>query len=448
MAEVFGSDSRVIVLALARLTEAMGNSMLVIGLPLYISSGLLAGGAFGLTEAFFAGVVLSTTGLISSVAQPATGRLSDWVGRRQPFVLGGLGVRTLALVGYIVAPTNFLIAAFRVLQGIGSSFTVPAALALISEYSDTGNRGGSMGIYTAFRLAGSLVGIFAAGLLLAPEGPRFAYLLPGLGRVEKYPLVLGIAAVGAGLSTMLVALFVDDPETTEPLQRTGVFRRLFASEETLLDPVVVGGLAALLFGICIAMIEPLSPIINERLDQTSFMFSLQYGIFILALVVFASPFGRLGDRFGRRPFIVAAWGILIPATIVQGYVTTSTGMLIARLGQGVAAAMAFAPAVAMVGDLAEREGTGVGTQLAVFSMLLGVGLAIGPAYSGFLVQYGFAVPFVTAAGLAVVAAVLVYTQIPETHTGIVNGEVDDIWTRLRSRLGRDGDPVVEDGRGD
>lgn len=432
MAEILGSDSRVVVLALARMTEAMGNSMLVIALPLYIASGALGGGAFGLTQAFFTGVILSTTGLMSSLGQPLTGRVSDWLGRRTPFVLGGLGVRTAALVGYLFAPTNAALALLRAVQGVGSAFTVPAALALVSEYSSTGNRGGSMGIYTAFRLAGSLVGIFAAGLLLSTP----TYDLPQLGTVGKFPLVLGTAAAGAALSTVLVGLFVDDPEETEPLDQRGLLVRIFSDDDgRTLDPVFVGGLSALLFGISISMIETLQPMINQRLAQGSFMFSLQYGGLILALVLFASPFGTLGDRFGRRPFILGAWFLLVPATAVQGFAVTSTGMLVTRLLQGIAAAMAFAPAVAMVGDFAEQENSGAGTQLAVFSMLLGIGLAVGPLYSGLLVQFGYPVPFVTAAALATAAAALVYTQIPETHEAIVDGRMDDLWTRLRSRVG-------------
>lgn len=443
MAEILGSDSRVVVLALARMTEAMGNSMLVIALPLYIASGTLGGGAFGLTQAFFTGVILSATGLMSSLGQPVTGRISDWAGRRQPFVFGGLGVRTAALVGYIFAPTNAALALFRVVQGIGSAFTVPAALALISEYSTTGNRGGSMGIYTAFRLAGSLVGIFAAGVLLSTA----TYNLPELGTVGRFPLVLGIAATGAALSTVLVGLFVNDPEETEPLNRRGLLINVFSDDaDRLLDPVFVGGLSALLFGINISMVETLQPMINERLAQGSFMFSLQYGGLILALVLFASPFGTLGDRFGRRPFIVSAWFILVPATFVQGYVDTSIGMLVTRLLQGIASAMAFAPAIAMVGDFAEQENAGVGTQLAVFSMLLGIGLSVGPLYSGFLVQFGYEVPFVTAAVFAALAAALVYTQIPETHEAIVNGRMEDLCTRLRRRLSPD--TTATDGRSD
>ncbi|MFB6171620.1 MAG: MFS transporter [Haloarculaceae archaeon] len=207
-----------------------------------------------------------------------------------------------------------------------------------------------------------------------------------------------------------------------------------ADDVRLLDPVFVLGFAALLFGVNITMIETLQPLLNDRFAQGSLMFSLQYGGLILALVLFASPFGTLGDRLGRRPFVVVAWLVLVPATFVQGFVVTSAGMLLTRLLQGLASAMAFAPAVALVGDVAERDGRGAGTQLAVFSMLLGVGLATGPLYSGFLVQFGYPVPFVTAAVLATVAGVLVYTQVPETHEAIVDGRMDDLWTRLRRRV--------------
>lgn len=443
MAELLGSDRRVVVLALARMTEAMGNSMLVITLPVYIASGLLVGDLFGLTVALFTGLVLSATGLMSSLLQPVTGRFSDWLGRRSPLVLGGLGVRTLALVGYVFAPGYWLVAGLRVLQGLGSAFTVPAALALISEYSDVGNRGGSMGIYTAFRLAGSLVGIFAAGILLGHP----SYTLPVAGTVGKFPFVLGIAAVGAALSTLLVAAFVRDPEGTRPLDREGFLLRVFSDRDgRLFDPVFVGGLTALVFGINISMIEPLQPMINDRLGQGSFLFSLQYGGLILVQVLLLSPFGRLGDRFGRRPFVVATWFVLVPATFAQGFVSTPAGMLATRLLQGFAAAMAFAPAVALVGDLAEREESGAGTQLALFSMLLGIGLAVGPMYSGFLVGFGYPVPFVTAALVAVLAGALVYTQIPETHAAIVDGEMDPLSVRLRERMRSDPEPRRDGGR--
>ena len=62
------------------------------------------------------------------------------------------------------------------------------------------------------------------------------------------------------------------------------------------------------------------------------------------------------------------------------------------------------------------EGGGPGTTLSVLTMAFGLGVAIGPLASGYLVggTFGFATPFVVGAVLAAVALVLVVTQVDET----------------------------------
>jgi MFS family permease len=92
-------------------------------------------------------------------------------------------------------------------------------------------------------------------------------------------------------------------------------------------------------------------------------------------------------------------------------------MLVARLVHGVSVAMVFAPSLAIAGDLA-GEGQS-GTTLSVLTMAFGFGTAIGPLLSGALFGFGFAVPFTVGAALAVVALVLVVTQVEETLEGAV-----------------------------
>jgi MFS family permease len=49
-------------------------------------------------------------------------------------------------------------------------------------------------------------------------------------------------------------------------------------------------------------------------------------------------------------------------------------------------------------------------------MAFGFGVAAGPLLSGFLVAYGFIVPFALAAALAAIGAILVVTQVEEVIT--------------------------------
>lgn len=78
-----------LVLALARMADALGNSFLIIVLPGYIASGQvdvtgLVGGRVPLlgevTVPLLVGIVLSLFGLLNSLGQPFTGRLSDRTG--------------------------------------------------------------------------------------------------------------------------------------------------------------------------------------------------------------------------------------------------------------------------------------------------------------------------------------------------------------------------------
>jgi len=76
--------------------------------------------------------------------------------------------------------------------------------------------------------------------------------------------------------------------------------------------------------------------------------------------------------------------------------------------------MVFAPALALAGDLAP-DGRSGGT-LSVLTMAFGFGVAAGPLSSGFLVAYGFVVPFAVGAALAFFGLILVWTQVEETVT--------------------------------
>jgi MFS family permease len=133
---------------------------------------------------------------------------------------------------------------------------------------------------------------------------------------------------------------------------------------------------------------------------------------VLANVVFQVPLGRLSDRYGRRPFLLAGFVLLLPSVLAQGFVTSPTGMAVARFVQGVGVAAVFAPSLALAGDLA-GEGQS-GSTLSLLTMGFGLGIAFGTLFSGALVGFGFATPFVASTALGVLGLILVYTQVEET----------------------------------
>ena len=412
-------DRDVLTLALARMADAIGNSFLIVVLPLYVASTEITGGAFGLSEALVTGLILSMYGFFSSFLQPFTGRLSDRRGARRVFILLGLGILTVANGAYVLADGYVALLGIRALQGIGVAFTLPATIALVNELATTDTRGGSMGTYNTFRLLGFGVGPIVAGAVVH-SGP-YAIGLGGLTvGLDGFDAAFAIATLAAIVGFALVTVFIEDPERTHASAGEDLSVAVWARDDAhRLDPVFTLGVASLFMAVAIALLSAIEPQVNTRLDQGPTLFGLEFGAFILAQVGLQTPIGAASDRYGRRPFLLAGLALLVPTTLAQGLVTTPAGMLVARVLQGVAAAMVFSPALALAGDLA-GEGQS-GTQLSVLTMAFGLGIAIGPLASGFLVGFGFVYPFAFGAGLALVGLALVYTEVIET-VGTVAGE--------------------------
>lgn len=419
------TDERVIVLALARMVGALGNSFLIVVLPLYIASEIVdvesllgstvgvAGVGVTVTEPLLIGFVLSLFGFLNSLSQPVTGRLSDRAGSRKPFILAGVLLLGTASGFYAFATEYWMLVLLRAIQGLGAALTIPATVALVNEYATSDSeRGGNFGVFNTFRLIGFGLGPIIAGAAIE-AGP---YDLGWIGidlLISGFDAAFIVAFVGAYLSLGLVYLFVHDAaESSEAGEDLSIRIR---GDDRLLDPVFALGLATIAMGICIALYATLQNQINVRLDQAPVWFGAQFSAVTLANVFLQIPVGKACDRFGRRPFLLFGFVLLIPATLLQGIVTTPVTMLGVRLLQGVSVALVFAPSLALAGDIA-REGES-GSTLSVLTMGFGFGVALGPLISGWLVAYGFIVPFAAGAGLAAVALLAVVTQVYETHAG-------------------------------
>nr|WP_206536669.1 MFS transporter [Halococcus thailandensis] len=393
------------------MADSIGNSFLIIVLPLYIGSNVITGDAFGLGAALITGIILSAFGFLSTILQPIAGYYSDRTGSRRIFIVIGLVILAGANYVYSLAGSYTAMLAIRGLQGIGVAITIPSTVALVNELTTEASRGGDMGIFNTFRFIG-----FAAGPILAGSvvngGP---YYVAGIA-MTGFEAAFYIAALGALIGAILIMLFVEDPDAEEQDAEAGSdlgFAIFDHDHDTLIDPVFALGLALLTVAIGIAMIEPLQTDINNHLNQGAQLFSIEFSSFIVAQVFLQTPIGAASDRYGRKPFILGGLIVLIPAMLAQGLVTTPLGMIVTRLIQGAAAATAFAPGFALAGDIADTGNSG--TTFSVLTMAFTLGTAIGPLIAGYLISFGYVVPFAFGAVLSGLGAFLVYSQVEETH---------------------------------
>ncbi len=403
----FNFDKQVAVLGLARMADAFGNSFLIVVLPLYIASGSISGHIFGLAESLITGIVLALFGLVNALTQPFAGRLSDRAGKRKLFVMLGLVILGVSNYAFSLGGSYPAVLLIRAAQGFAAALTITASIALVNELSITGSRGRNMGTYNSFRLFGFGLGPLAGGVVVE-NGP---YALNGL-EISGFEASFYVAALSALISFGLVSLLVRDPQQIKPTTEKMAIAIRARDPHRILDPVFTLGLATLSMAGSIALLAPIEPQVNERLNQGAVWFGIQFAAFIGALALAQPAIGSASDTYGRRRFIIAGLLFLIPTTLAQGLVITPWQMTLARVFQGISGAMVFAPALALAGDLA-RAGQS-GAQLSVLTVSFGLGISFGQLTSGFLIRYGFIIPFLFGAAIAAIGAVLVYTQVEET----------------------------------
>ena len=144
---------------------------------------------------------------------------------------------------------------------------------------------------------------------------------------------------------------------------------------------------------------------------------------ILAIYSFfqllATPlWGRLSDRFGRRPILLSSMFGACASYLMLAFAHSVAALFVARALAGfmagnLSAAMAYASDISQPADRARTMGA-VGAAI-------GIGFMLGPAIGGMLAgeqlqSASFMRPALVAASASVLAMVLVLSLLPESHT--------------------------------
>jgi MFS family permease len=386
----WGANRVVLALSLARLADGMGNSLLIVVLPLYVAS---LPSRWSLPVSVLVGILISVVGLINALVQPVSGAWIDRYGHRKASILVGLGVMIVGTLLLTEVESFTALVLLRIGQGFGFALTLPASLAILKSATARASRGGSMGVFTTFRMIGFSIGPLVGGYLQSRYGFGAAFLA---------------AAAAMALGMLAVALWVHEPE-----EGPAADARFQLFDRSWLEPgMLLLGLATFVMAFDISMLAALENTFNRRLDQTAFGFGVAFSALTLTRVVFQAPLGRLSDFAGRRPLVSAGLLALAPTTIALGYVTTTFQLTGVRMVQGIATAALAAPAFALAADLATpgKEAR----QMSLLTMGFALGLSIGPLVAGLLAVVSFTLPFWIGGALAVAVAWIVWRRVPES----------------------------------
>ncbi len=394
--QYLGINRGVLALSIARLADALGNSILFIVIPLYVAR--LPHPAFKVPVPVLVGILISIYGLINSLLQPLTGALCDRFGRHKQFIQLGLSMVGLATLCYVFANRYLDLLVLRTVQGIGLALTVPASMALMSAITKHETRASSMGVYSTLRMIGFAAGPVIGGFLQVRFGFNAAFY-SGAGFVF--------------LAVLLVQLWIRNV----PAEATkSVKPRFKVIDRSLLSPgILSAGVATFLAANAFSMVTTLENEFNARLNMNAFSFGIAFSGLMIGRLLSQVPLGRLSDSIGRRPLVV--WGLLLmaPATILMGEATSMMQLTLLRISQGLASAAVVAPALAVVADLSSSKSAG--RQMSVVTMGFGLGIALGPLIAGVLVVAFFDLPFIVAGAMSIIGAWVVYRRMPETAKG-------------------------------
>jgi EmrB/QacA subfamily drug resistance transporter len=327
------------------------------------------------------------------------GSLGDRYGRRRIFLLGVTWFAISSLLCGVALNTEMLVAA-RVLQGVGGALLTPGSLAIIQSSFHREDRARAIGAWSGLGGIAGAIGPFVGGLLVQAWSWRLAFLI-------NVPIALAVW----WLTGKYVPESHDESMTGRPdlwgsvlcaVGLAGVTAALVeAPGRGVGDPLVVAGAVvgvAALAGFVIMQRrqrDPLVPpdifanrtfvvanlltfVVYAALGGVMMLFVIQLQVSLgyaptlaglasvpisVIMLLLSAQSGRLAQRFGPRPFLVAGPLVIALAMVMYTRVTPGASYLLTVLPAvvvfGLGLSCVVAPVTATVLAAAEDRHAGV-----------------------------------------------------------------------------------------
>ena len=353
------------------------------------------------------------------------GKLADMHGRKRVYTLG-IAVFTLSSALLATCPSSAAIIPLRALQGIGSAMVFGTGVAILVSSSGPGERGSTLGIYSASVYAGLSVGPFLGGYLTQNLGWRSIFLFNvvlGLSIIlltltrmrgewreggEKRFDLLGSTAYGAMLFTLMYGFSkIPQAESLAPmllslLLAVGLLYVERRAENPVLDIRLFTGNRAFALSNLAALINysathSVTFLLSLYLQYLKAMTPQQAGVVMISspvLQALISPLaGRLSDRV--KPARIATIGMAVTTISLLPFVFLSEATPVAGVSGslallGVGLALFSSPNTNNIMGSVDKRLYGVASSVVGTMRLTGQMLSQGTAMMAFALYLGAA----------------------------------------------------------
>ncbi|HEU4605713.1 MAG TPA: MFS transporter [Nitrososphaera sp.] len=374
--EYVNTQPNIVALSLVSLVVMMGSSMVTPSLTLYAQQDL------GANE-FLVGAVIAGFAIGRLIFDIPAGVLTDRLGLNRTMILG-LAILVGASVLAGLAPNYGVLLFARVLEGIGSSIYVSAAIAFVLLSSDAAKRGTSIGSYQSMLMMGPIIGPVVG----APIAVFFGYNSPYFAFAVMAAAALAIIAALNYRGKFRVAGLVSAQESDMRQARMTVYLNTAA--------IATFGFAFLRSGIYTTGL-PLFAYAGLSLS----VFDVGIILTVAAAANLASSFfsGRITQMYGMQKPLFAA--ILASAALVAVIpLATSMAFLLAIMTLIGVTSGFFGQSIAWAAEQIEekvrRKQSGRGAALGIhshvtrgigFNRMIGdLGLVLGPLFVGYTIS--------------------------------------------------------------
>lgn len=368
-------------------------------LPLYAS--YLGAGLSGVG---FVASVSAFTGVVASI--PA-GLLSDRIGRKKMLLFSAVIFSTAPFL-YLWTTNLWQLAVVRFYHGFATAIFVPVAMAMVADLFFN-ERGVKMGWFSTSTLAGRFMAPIVGGGIIGALAfnPGFSY--------KAVYTVCGLA----GVLTLVLAYWLPDAKDGKKGEKPvwpetiSSFKAVISNREVIYTSAVE---ASILFAY--GTFETFLPLYSLKIGLSAYDVGIFLSAQVITLALTKPVMGRLSDRYGRPPQIIA--GAFIGAACIASFpfLNSFITLLLSSIFFGFSLSVVTSATSAFIADLSGRETHG--SAMGILGSIMDIGHTTGPLVSGIVAAYyGFKGSFIAASLILALISFMFWLKVHKKRYALI-----------------------------